>query len=80
MTISHKQKLMIVGQNMKAARIHAGLTEIDMAERMGVDVKDLIALENGESDQDICMLLEAASICGISPDQLLTGTEHAGER
>lgn len=61
-----------LGKRVKAARKYAGLTQIQLADRAGMDQTTISKLEKGHNDKSaFCVRIAVA--CGVSPVWLETG-------
>lgn len=60
------------GERLKAARKHAGLTQVQLAERAGVAQATVSELEHSQA-QGSAFTVQFARACGVSPDWLATG-------
>ena len=70
---------MSLASNIRIHRKQAGLTQIELAEKLGVSIATLRRWEAGETAPNGTRILEIASIFGISPDGLISdkeGTEN----
>lgn len=66
-------------ERVRQARKHAGLTQRQLADLVGVRQPTLSDLERGES-QSSAMLIQIAAACGVNPNWLATGVgEMQGE-
>jgi transcriptional regulator with XRE-family HTH domain len=63
---------MNLGDRVRAARKHGKLTQVQLAERVGISQQTLSALERGESEGSV-KLTEIAVECGVSPEWLARG-------
>lgn len=61
----------IIAKNITELRTEAGLTQIDLAERLQYSDKAVSKWERGESLPDISILLEIAEMFGVSLDYLV---------
>jgi len=59
------EQLIEIGQRLKALREIVGLTEAEMAEKCGTDVKTLQEYERGERDFSFSFLYSRLSICSV---------------
>ncbi len=63
---------------LMAARMAAGLTQVQMAERLGVGQSYVSKIERGESYVDLMTFVDWCAACGLKPgltlDQLLQTT------
>ena len=62
-----------LGKRIRAARIKAGLTQSELAERADVSTKHISAIERGVYDTRVEMLYRIAMVLGVSGDYLLMG-------
>lgn len=69
----------IVGLNVRKARIDAGLSQEELAGRMGVEQYYISGLEAGRRNLTIVTLWKAALALGIEPDVLLARGTHRAE-
>ena len=58
---------------VKGMRTVEGLTELDVAERLGIHVDEYIRYENGKEDFSVTFLSNLAAIYGIDLMELMTG-------
>ncbi len=63
-----------LASRIKQARKQAGLTQKDLAQRVGVSQPVISQLENGENLQSV-HLLAIAKACGVDSDWLASGEE-----
>ncbi len=68
-----------IGDRIKFHRKRLGMTQEQLAERMGVSAQAVSKWENNLSCPDITVLPELAAIFGISVDELLGKNPPAGE-
>ena len=61
----------LVGRNVKAARLKAGLSQEQLAERSGFTQQYLSGLERGQRNPTIVSLYEIAQALGTTPIELL---------
>ena len=61
----------LLGRNLKAARLHAGLTQRELAARAGVALAFLAQIESGASAPDLRMLGALAKAVGRAACGLL---------
>jgi len=61
----------LVGRNVKAARLKAGLSQEQLAERSGFTQQYLSGLECGKRNPTIVSLYEIAQALGTTPIELL---------
>lgn len=62
---------MPISQNMKKARTEAGLSQIALANKLGVSQKDISRWENGERVPTIQSLKKFCEVLKISADEIL---------
>lgn len=71
---------MNLGENIRAARKKAGVTQRQLADKMGVYQKDVSRWENGEHAPTIDLLVEICKALEVSADLLLeTGIGENGK-
>ncbi len=68
---------MSLAYNIRIQRKQAGLTQIELAERLGISIATLRRWESGETSPSGTRIMEMANIFGISPDGLLSNEEGA---
>lgn len=61
----------IVGENVRAARVAAGLTQEQLAERSGFSQQYLSGLERGERNPTIVTIYELAQALDVSHEALV---------
>ena len=62
---------MNIGENIKLARKKAKVTQVEMAEKLGVYQKDISRWENGEYTPSLETFAEICKILNASADDLL---------
>lgn len=62
---------MNIGENIKLARKKAKITQVEMAEKLGVYQKDISRWENGEYTPSLETFAEICKILNASADDLL---------
>jgi transcriptional regulator with XRE-family HTH domain len=79
--ITEERRKMNIHENIKNARKAAGVTQKELAEKIGVYQKDISRWENGERTPGVDALASICRALGVSADKLLelTGDETAGE-
>jgi transcriptional regulator with XRE-family HTH domain len=60
-----------IGRRIRAARLHANLTQERLGERVGVDHKTIHRIEYGTSDPPLSVLLLIADALGVPLSQLV---------
>ena len=68
----------IVARNLTACRKAAGLTQLQLAEKLNYSDKAVSKWERGESLPDVYVLCELAKLYGVTLDYLVT--EHADKK
>ena len=63
---------MTAGKNIKAAREAAGISQTELAERVGTTRQQIGKYETGEQDMTLKRLVQIAAALGIEPDTLIT--------
>ena len=66
---------MSLASNIRMHRKKAGLTQIELADKLGVSIATLRRWEAGETAPTGTRIMEIASLLGISPDGLITERE-----
>ena len=66
---------MEIGKQLKNARMHSGLTQENVAEKIHVSRQTISNWENEKSYPDIINVIELSSLYSISLDDLLKGEE-----
>ena len=64
---------MEIGQKLKDARVHSGLTQEVVAEKINVSLQTISNWENEKSYPDIISVIELSNLYCISLDDLLKG-------
>lgn len=68
------------GQRLRILRTNAGLSLRDLAKRVEVTFTYISHLENGRREPSHAVLLKIASVLGVHPGELLSGSEGAREK
>lgn len=68
---------MSLASNIRIHRKQAGLTQIELAEKLGVSIATLRRWEAGETAPTGTRIVEIAALLGISPDRLISDKEEA---
>ena len=71
---------MEISIKMKEARIHSGLTQEQVAERIMVSRQTISNWENGKSLPDIVSIIKISDLYQISLDDLLKGDQKMKEK
>lgn len=69
----HCEALSTLGDRLKSRRIHMGLSQEQMAERCGVHRTYYSAIERGERNITVLVLLTVARGVEVDPGQLVAG-------
>ena len=70
--------LSAIGQFIQSSRKELGLTQAEMAERLGVSPQSVSNWERGESIPDVSLLPDLACMLRCSVDSILSGGEGCG--
>ena len=62
---------MTLGSNIKAAREAAGLSQTELARRIGSDQKQVYRYETDDQDMSFKRFLKIAEALGVSPEDLI---------
>jgi transcriptional regulator with XRE-family HTH domain len=68
------------GQNMRAARLRVGLSQVALSEATGLDRAAISFLERAERSPDLSTLMRVAGALGVAPVALLEGIGSPGTR
>ena len=74
--IERSKHNMEIGKQLKNARMHSGLTQENVAEKIHVSRQTISNWENEKSYPDIINVIELSSLYSISLDDLLKGDER----
>ncbi|PLZ00783.1 transcriptional regulator [Burkholderia sp. WAC0059] len=74
----HHPRYKALRTHLKALRKGAGLTQVQLAERLSVDQSYLSKIERGERYMDVLFYLEWCRACEVAPDQAVTKLVDAG--
>ncbi|MEG0563997.1 helix-turn-helix transcriptional regulator, partial [Anaerorhabdus sp.] len=66
---------MEIGKMLKDARLHSGLTQEDVADKIRVTRQTMSNWENEKCYPDIVNVIELSNLYGVSLDELLKGDE-----
>lgn len=64
----------LVGANIRKARLAAGMTQEELAERSGFSQQYISGLERGKRNPTIVSVYEFAQALGVSHEQLVDAT------
>ena len=67
---------MTAGQNIKAAREAAGISQTELAKRIGTTRQQIGKYETGEQDMTLKRLVQIATALCIEPDTLITEVQR----
>ena len=75
--MDHRERelLRIVGRNLAAERARRGLSQDDVATRMGMQMQQYSKLERGEHDSGLTKYVAAAWALDITWEELLRGVD-----
>lgn len=62
---------MLINESVKECRISRGLTQEDLAEKLGVSKRYVIYMEQGDKKIPVDRLIQMADIFGCSLDELV---------
>lgn len=68
-----------VAANIRLQRKKAGLTQIELADRIGVSIATLRRWEAGETSPTGTRILELANLLHVSPDEIVSDDKNAGK-
>ena len=68
---------MSLASNIRIHRKRAGLTQIELAEKLGVSIATLRRWEAGETAPTGTRIMEISSLLGITPEDLITSQEES---
>ena len=72
-------KSMSISGNLRILRKKAGLTQIELAERLGVSIATLRRWEAGETAPSGTRIIELANLLEISPNDIVSGKENSSK-
>ena len=67
------EQVRIFGENMRLARLHAGLSQIGLAQASRLDRAAVSFLERAQRSPDLRTLVRVAGAVGLAPAELLAG-------
>jgi DNA-binding XRE family transcriptional regulator len=65
LSASAKSALDVLGQLIKAARLERGMSQVELAERVGVSRHTVMAIEKADPKVAIGVVLESATVLGL---------------
>ena len=68
-----------IGNRMRFARENGGISQLDMAQRIGCNKSHLSAVERGLNATNISFIIGYCNVLGVTPDQLL-GYSHVDSK
>ena len=71
--------IMSISSNIRQLRKKAGLTQIDLADKLEVSIATLRRWEAGETAPNGTRIIELANILGVSPDEVVAGADGTGQ-
>lgn len=74
----HHPRYVALREHLKALRLQAGLTQIEMAGRLGQDQSYVSKIERGERYIDMLFYLDWCAACGVKPDKAIRALVDAG--
>ena len=69
--MTYTDYLKTIGANMREMRKRAGLTQAQVAEKLNISTKHFSAIERGEENPSLKVLIDTAQLFHIQPEQLL---------
>ena len=75
LTTQEADALIQLGQQVKRARLRRNLSQAELAVRVGITRKVVVALEAGEASSGVAVLLKVMSVLGY-PDRLTELLRH----
>ena len=68
---------MTISANIRQLRKKAGLTQIELAEKLGVSIATLRRWEAGETAPNGTRIIELAGLLEVSPDEIVASVENS---
>ena len=68
---------MTISANIRQLRKKAGLTQIELAEKLGVSIATLRRWEAGETSPNGTRMMELAELLEVSPDEIVASVENS---
>ena len=72
MSVRRREVGWAIGQAVRKARKAAGLTQVAVARRVGIDLQYLSMIELGKRASSIAIIFAVAEAIGIKPGELVT--------
>ena len=63
--------MLTAGQNIKAAREAAGISQTELAEKIGTTRQQIGKYETDTQDMTVARLVQIATALGVEPDRLI---------
>ncbi len=73
MKLQLESKISEVAKRMRSVREDVGLTDLEMAQKMDIDVAEYRLMESGEKDFNFTFIYKFAQVCGIDISDILEG-------
>jgi transcriptional regulator with XRE-family HTH domain len=74
----HHPRYQVLQGHLKALRLGAGFTQVQLAERLDIHQTYLSKIERGERYIDVLLYLDWCRACGTEPDKAITALVEAG--
>ena len=74
--VAEQERRRQVGARIKEIRQHIGLTQAEVAEKLGIAKQSVTNYESGKTDPSIRNLIALATVLGVSTDYLLGRTTN----
>ena len=74
----HHPRYETLRAHLKALRQGAGLTQVQLAQRLSVDQSYLSKIERGERYMDVLFYLDWCRACAVAPDEAVMKLVEAG--
>ena len=78
--MTNAQILRVLGENVKASRLRAGITQECLAELVGVHWQTINYLENGKAPFSVVTFVRISQVLETSPNRLLDGMPEADKK
>gem|GEM_PF-6708685 len=76
---AYERDLRQIGERVRAARKHVGISQVTLAAQMGVSLNTVSTIEQGERNFSVEHLLLLAAHLGVSPQTILIGAPDSGD-